>query len=60
MRPAAEIVGRNLKLATMTPSIEYITPAKLTSEELEVCLAILEEGQAVDVDSARKELPLAV
>jgi hypothetical protein len=44
----------------MHPEIEILAPGNLSSDEFQTCLALLEQGNAVDVEYARKELPRAV
>jgi hypothetical protein len=44
----------------MYPKIEIFAPGNLSSDDFQTCLALLEQGNAVDVESARKELPRAV
>jgi hypothetical protein len=41
----------------MDMNIEVIPPSKLSRAELEACLAILDEGDAVDIEYARDEIP---
>jgi hypothetical protein len=45
----------------MNPSsdITVTLPGKLTAEDLAQCLAVIKEGDAVNIESATEELPLA-
>lgn len=47
-------------LSQMTYQVQTRDPSLLSASELDGCASILEKGSAVNVDSAREELPHAV
>lgn len=44
----------------MSSNVEAAVPSKLNHAEIEQCIAVIKEGEAVDVNSARKEIPLGM
>ncbi len=44
----------------MRSDVQAFSPGDLSAEEIKACLALIEEGDAVDIETAAYELPRAM
>jgi hypothetical protein len=58
--PAVTDVEKNKPAAALSPfAVSLVVPASLTTEEIAECIDVIKQGDAVDLVSAKRELPLA-